>query len=85
MKRLSPWMTVKEVAEYLSVSPGTVRNWVSRRYIRFARRGHVVRFHKERIDKWLSAGSCIGRRRIPNQKIEANQSSSVVLRNDGSV
>lgn len=59
----SPWMTTQAVAVYLSVSPGTVRNWVSQRYIPFARRGRVVRFHQERIDKWLSAGACKGRHR----------------------
>lgn len=62
-KRESPWMTVLEVAYYLSVSPGTVRNWVSQRYIPFARRGRVVRFHQEKIDTWLSISSCEGRRR----------------------
>ena len=57
----SPWLTVHEVAWYLSVSAGTVRNWVSQRYIPFARRGRVVRFHREKIDQWLAAGSCKGR------------------------
>jgi len=57
----SPWMTTEEVAAYLSVSPGTVRNWVSQRYIPFARRGRVVRFHRDKIDQWLSAGACNGR------------------------
>jgi len=57
----SPWMTTEEVAAYLSVSPGTVRNWVSQRYIPFARRGRVVRFHRGKIDRWLAAGACKGR------------------------
>ena len=61
----SPWMTVVQVAEYLSVSPGTVRNWVSQRYIPFARRGRVVRFHRDKIDQWLSAGASRGRRAVP--------------------
>jgi len=64
----SPWMTVREVAHYLSVSPGTIRNWVSQRYIPFARRGRVVRFHRERIDRWLSAGACKGRRTVTKQE-----------------
>lgn len=50
----SSWMTVQEVADYLSVSPGTVRNWVSHRYIPHARRGRAVRFHRARIEEWLS-------------------------------
>ena len=60
----SPWMTTAEVSEYLSVSAGTVRNWVSQRTIPFARRGRVVRFHKDRIDQWLFAGACRGRRSL---------------------
>ena len=68
----SPWMTTEQVAEYLSVSVGTVRNWVSERRIPFSRRGRVVRFHKERIDAWLSAGSCKGRlgTRFMHSKVE---------------
>ena len=57
----SPWITVEEVAAYLTVSPGTVRNWVSQQYIPFARRGRVVRFHRNRINEWLSRGACKGR------------------------
>ena len=63
----SPWMTIREVAEYLSVSPGTVKNWVSQRYIPFAKRGGVTRFHKDRIDRWLSVGECNGRLTIPQE------------------
>ena len=57
----SPWMTIQEVAEYLSVSQGTVRNWISQKYIPHARRARVVRFHRRRIDEWLSRGACKGR------------------------
>jgi len=57
----TPWMTVREVAVYLSVSPGTIRNWVSQRYIPFAKRGRVVRFHRGRIDEWLSRNASRGR------------------------
>ena len=57
----TPWMTVQEVAMYLSVSPGTIRNWVSRRYIPYVKRGRVVRFHRGRIDEWLSRNASRGR------------------------
>jgi len=67
-ERESPWMTIKEVADYLSVSAGTVRNWVSQRYIPFARRGRVVRFHRESIDRWLNVGASKGRRMISRQQ-----------------
>ena len=57
----TPWLTIQELSQYLSVSVGTVRNWVSQRYIPFARRGRVVRFHREKIDQWLMSGACRGR------------------------
>ena len=57
----TPWLTVEEVADYLSVSAGTVRNWVSQQDIPHAKRGRVVRFHRDRIDAWLSRGACKGR------------------------
>lgn len=57
----STWMTVEQLAEYLSVSPDTIRNWVSQKNIPYAKRGRVVRFHKQKIDDWLSEGVCKGR------------------------
>jgi excisionase family DNA binding protein len=62
------WMTVEQVAVYLSVSPGTVRNWVSQKYIPHAKKGRIVRFNRQAIDAWLSADSCPGRNTIA-QKI----------------
>jgi len=59
----TPWMTVSQVAVYLSVTPGTIRNWVSQRRIPHVKRGRVVRFHRDRIDAWLGAGACPGRGR----------------------
>ena len=57
----SPWMTVREVAAYIKISAGTVRNLVSERRIPFARRGRLVRFHRQRIDEWMNRGACRGR------------------------
>ena len=59
----TPWMTIRQLAGYLSVSVGTVRNWVSRRYVPFARRGRVVRFNRQQIDQWLGVRACPGRLR----------------------
>ena len=58
------WMTYAEVAEYLSVAVGTVRNWVSARKIPFSRRSGMVRFKREEIDAWL-AKKRKGRRQKP--------------------
>jgi len=60
----SEWMTYEEVAEYLSVAVGTVRNWVSARKIRFSKRGGMVRFKREEVDAWLEKKRK-GRRRKP--------------------
>jgi len=49
-------MTVREVADGLSVSPRTVRNWVSQRRIPHARTGRALRFHRVRIEEWLAGG-----------------------------
>ncbi len=60
----SEWMTYEEVAEYLSVAVGTVRNWVSARKIPVSKRGGMVRFKRDEIDAWLEKKRK-GRRRKP--------------------
>ncbi len=60
----SEWMTYEEVAEYLSVAVGTVRNWVSARKIPYSKRGGMVRFKRGEIDAWL-AKTRKGRRQKP--------------------
>ncbi len=61
MRRLSPWLSPAEAAAYLGIALGTLRNWTSARYIPFARRGRVVRYHREALDRWLLKGACPGR------------------------
>ena len=61
IRPLTPWLTPQEAAAYLSVSVGTLRNWTSAHYIPFCKRGRVVRYHRETIDKWLARGACAGR------------------------
>ena len=62
----TPWMTPEQAAEYLGIAVGTLRNWTSARYIPFARRGRVVRYHREQLDLWLSKGACQGRSTFAN-------------------
>jgi excisionase family DNA binding protein len=62
----SLWLPPRVAAEYLGVSLGTLRNWTSARYIPYAKRGRVVRYHQASLDKWLAAGSCPGRTTIAN-------------------
>lgn len=57
----SPWMTAAQAAAYLGLALGTIYNLVSARRIPHARRGRIVRFHRERLDSWLVKGACPGR------------------------
>ena len=60
----SPWMTPQEAAAYFNISLGTLRNWTSARFVPFCKRGRVVRYHRDTIDKWLARGECAGRATI---------------------
>ena len=71
----TPWMTVDQLAQYLSVSPGTIRNWVSQKYIPYAKKGRIVRFHRQKIDIWLMADACSGRRTIAQNILGNSQST----------
>jgi excisionase family DNA binding protein len=62
----SPWLRPAEAAEYLGVALGTLRNWTSARYVPFARRGRIVRYHRDSLDRWLGSGACPGRGTIAN-------------------
>jgi excisionase family DNA binding protein len=63
----TPWMKPGAAAAYLGISLGTLRNWTSARYVPFSRRGRVVRYHRDAIDKWLARGSCPGRPTIADR------------------
>jgi excisionase family DNA binding protein len=60
----TPWMSPEEAAEYLGIALGTLRNWTSARFIPFAKKGRVVRYHRDVIDKWLIRGGCSGRNKL---------------------
>lgn len=64
----TPWMSYPQAASYLGIRVGTLRNWVSARYVPFARRRRVVRFHKKQLDQWLRRGECHGRRTIADTR-----------------
>lgn len=63
-RRDSPWMNPPETAEYLGIALGTLRNWTSGGFVPYAKRGRVVRYNREVLDRWLSRGSCPGRMTI---------------------
>jgi excisionase family DNA binding protein len=44
--------TVNDVAEFLDVSPRTIRDWVYRRMIPFRKAGNALRFSPAEIEQW---------------------------------
>ena len=46
-------ITIKELADYIGVSPKTVQNWVAYRTIPFMRIGRRTLFRKSRMEAWL--------------------------------
>src|SRR5262249_25253810 len=62
----SPWMLPGGAAQCLGIAVGTLRNWTSARYVPHARRGRVVRYHRDQIDRWLLKGACPGRATLPD-------------------
>lgn len=50
MKRL---INVKELAEYLGISPNTIRSWVWLRKINFVKCGRLVKFDIRDVNKWI--------------------------------
>jgi excisionase family DNA binding protein len=57
-------MTPSEAATYLRIALGTLRNWTSAHYVPFCRRGRVVRYNRESLDRWLAKDACAGRTHI---------------------
>ncbi|MCP4113250.1 MAG: helix-turn-helix domain-containing protein [Desulfobacteraceae bacterium] len=52
----SPWMTLKEAAEWLKISVATLRNYKSRGMITYYKNpvSGSVRFHRDDLNKWFS-------------------------------
>jgi excisionase family DNA binding protein len=50
----SPWLRANVAAKYLGIALGTLRNWTSDGFIPHVKRGHVVRYHREELDRWLA-------------------------------
>ena len=47
------FLTVDEVAEYLSLSKGTIYQWAAEKRIPHYKMGRAVRFKKAEIESWL--------------------------------
>ena len=49
-----PLLSVEQAAEYLGVSPGTLRNWLSARRIAYVKVGRLTRLSSETLDRFIS-------------------------------
>lgn len=47
-----PLWSVNDVAQFLGVSPRTIRDWVYRRCIPFRKAGNTLRFSPDEIERW---------------------------------
>jgi excisionase family DNA binding protein len=61
-----PWLTAAEAAEYLRVAEGTLRNWTSMKYVPHVKRGRLVRYHRDELDRWMAGGARRGRKTLAN-------------------
>src|SRR5713226_3551759 len=50
------WLDVDTAAQYLCMSRHALYHRVSRRQIPFVRRGRIVRFDRQALDRWMSKG-----------------------------
>lgn len=46
------FLSVTEVAEYLSLSQSAIRKWIRTGQIPFSRINGAIRFDREKIEKW---------------------------------
>lgn len=51
------FLGIKELAEYLGITPGTAYVWVCHRKIPYLKVGRLVKFDLRKIDKWLEENS----------------------------
>lgn len=53
-KRATPWMTTDEAAQYLRLSPGTLRNWrVDGEGPKHRKVGRAVRYRLDDLDAFM--------------------------------
>ena len=50
------WVNLEDIADHLSVSTDTVRNWIKRGKIPFYRAGKRYKFRISEVDEWLKSG-----------------------------
>ena len=53
------WVNLEDIANHLSVSTDTVRNWIKSGKIPFYRAGKRYKFRISEVDEWLKSGKKI--------------------------
>ena len=49
------WLTLRGAAEYLRLSPNTIRTWISTRGLPAVKlSGTVVRIRRDELDRWVT-------------------------------
>jgi excisionase family DNA binding protein len=54
-----PWLSVDDIAEYLSVKPDTIYKWISRKEFPAHKAGKLWRFRASEVDSWVKNSSQI--------------------------
>ena len=49
-----PLLSVGEAAAYLSISPGTLRNWLSMRRIDYVKVGRLTKLSRDTLDRYIA-------------------------------
>ncbi len=57
MEELSEkWVAIVDVAEHLSVSEDSIREWIKKGKLPYYKAGRLYRFRLSEVDKWLMEG-----------------------------
>ena len=52
-------LSIDEAAQYLGISPGTMRNWLSMRRIEHVKVGRLTRVSQSALDRYISANTVL--------------------------
>ncbi|OQA57781.1 MAG: Helix-turn-helix domain protein [Candidatus Omnitrophica bacterium ADurb.Bin277] len=71
---MEEFLTVKEIAAKLKVSPWTIRTWCSQKYIPYFKLRGAVQFRENEVEQWLKKNVSLGRS-LHRPRIESAQLS----------
>ena len=50
------WLSVDEIAAYLGIKRDMVYKWIAKKRMPAHRMGHLWKFRREEVDKWVRSG-----------------------------